>query len=34
MLTPQTQRRVVIILAVLVGLAMVLTLVAPALTGW
>jgi hypothetical protein len=33
MLTPQTQRRVVIALAVLVGLAMVLSLVAPAITG-
>jgi hypothetical protein len=33
MLTPQNQRRVVIALAVLIGLAMVLTLVAPALTG-
>jgi hypothetical protein len=33
MLTPQTQRRVVIALAVAVGLAMVLSLVAPVLTG-
>jgi hypothetical protein len=33
MLTPQTQRRVVIALAVLVGLAMVLSLVAPAIAG-
>jgi hypothetical protein len=33
MLTPQTQRRVVIALAVVLGLALALSLVAPAFSG-